>query len=176
MLHVWHQQACSSGAFLAPEATVAMGAKGRVAGGMHALLSPPTSPGSLVTGTDKARREGDIPRRGTEVGTGIFGHRRCSLPTHGTGKPCQGPDLSGKGIWVLSGQYHRGSGCQALGSWEMHVCTPGMAHGRVSPLPGAPLTPLHLRLAGILLFLSFSFQCPAVFEVKICCLGGKKKK
>ena len=105
-------------------------------------------------------------------GTGIFAHRRRSSPTHGTSKPCQGPDSVGKGIWVLSGQHHHGSGCQALGSWEMHVCAEGMARGRVSPLPGAPLTPLRLRLSGILLFLSFSFQCPAVFLV----LGGKKKK
>lgn len=42
----------------------------------------------------------------------------------------------------------------------------------VSPLPAAPLAPLCLHLAGILLFLSFSFQCPAVLVV----LGGRKKK
>lgn len=55
----------------------------------------------LVTGTDETRQEGDTPRGGTAVGTGIFAHRRCSSPTCGTREPCQGPDLVGKGNWVL---------------------------------------------------------------------------
>lgn len=103
--------------------------RGRVAGGTHALLLPSTFLSGLVTGTDKACREGDTPCRGTAVGTGIFAHKRCSSPTHGTSKSCQGLDAVGKGIWALSGQHHHGSEGQALGSWEMHVCAPGMARG-----------------------------------------------
>lgn len=121
--------------------------EGRVAEGTHALLLPSTSLSGLVTGTDKARQEGDTPCGGTAVGTGIFAHRRCSLPTHGTGKPCQGFDLVGKGIWALSGQHHHGSEGQALGSWEMHVCAPGMArdgchHRRLLPWPPSVFTSL----------------------------------
>ena len=46
---------------------MAIGVEGRVAGGTHALLLPSTSLSSLVTGTDKARWEGDAPCRGTVV-------------------------------------------------------------------------------------------------------------
>jgi len=75
----------------------------------------------------QGKSEGDNPHGGAAVGTGIFAHRRCSSPTHGTSKTCQGLGSVRNGIWVLCGQHHHGSGCQALSSWEMHCCATRMA-------------------------------------------------